>query len=188
MSLTEEQWKLVIDKYEKLMWHVSHRVGGDRILHDIDDSYQELCITCLEAISTFSKNSGKEFDKFFDTLEFHKYLKTCLWNKKNAQGAKIVKRAPLRNGQVSLDEVLLDERNHVSRDKGQSFKLDTEERFDENSREIYESLVDDSRMVKPSGSINLNRLSKHVKKPKTQIKHTLERMKQQLSHYEEESK
>ena len=79
--ISAEQWETVEKKYKKLMWHISHRIGQDAITNSIDDSYQELSIACLDAIRTFGKSTGKDFDEFFDTIPFDKYIKTCLWNK-----------------------------------------------------------------------------------------------------------
>jgi DNA-directed RNA polymerase specialized sigma subunit len=174
--ISAEQWETVEKKYKKLMWHIGHRIGQDAITNSIDDSYQELSIACLDAIRTFSKSTGQDFDTFFDTVAFDKYIKTCLWNKKNNQGMKIVKREPLRR-QMTIDENIFDEKVINPKECFEPFGL---ENFDENLQEIINAIQQDGKMIKPSGRINVNRMAEYTNKPKSQIKHSIERLQKQL--------
>ena len=70
---------------------------------DFDDSQQELSITALDAVDAYARKTGLEFDEFFSTREFDKYIKTCLWNKKNNLGNKIKKKYHIRS-YVSISE------------------------------------------------------------------------------------
>jgi|7_EtaG_2_1085326.scaffolds.fasta_scaffold42232_2 hypothetical protein len=174
--ISNEQWEKVEKKYKKLMWHISHRIGQDPITNDKADSYQELSITCLDAIRTFAKSTNTEFDDFFDTVAFDKYIKTCLWNKKNNQGMKIVKREPLRR-QITIEESLLTEKAINPKEAFEPFGL---ENFDANLQEIIDAIQQDGKMIKPSGRINVNRMATYTNKPKSQIKHSIERLQKQL--------
>ena len=174
--ISAEQWETVEKKYKKLMWHIGHRIGQDAITNSIDDSYQELSIACLDAIRTFGKSTGKDFDEFFDTIAFDKYIKTCLWNKKNNQGMKIVKREPLRR-QMTIDENIFDAKVINPKECFEPFGL---ENFNQDLQEIIDAIQQDGKMIKPSGRINVNRMAEYTKKPKSQIKHSIERLQKQL--------
>ena len=174
--ITDTQWEEVEEKYKRLMWHITHRIGGDPITNDKYDSYQELSMACLDAIRTFGKSTGKDFDEFFNTVAFDKYIKTCLWNKKNNQGMKIVKRAPLRK-QMRIEESIFSEKCIEPKECFEPFGLET---FDAPLQEVIDAIQEDGKMIKPSGRININRMASYTNKPKSQIKHTVERLQKQL--------
>ena len=88
--MNNTEWNTVTKKYGKLMYMIAHRVGGDAITNSVDDSFQELSISAMDAVSTFSRKTDKKFEEFFKTKEFDKYIKTCLWNRKNSLGIKIL--------------------------------------------------------------------------------------------------
>jgi len=95
--LTDSQWSQIHKKYKRLMYAVSHRIGGDKIANDFDDSQQELAITTMDAVDAYARKTGLTFDEFFSTRAFDKYIKTCLWNKKNNLGNKIKKKYHIRS-------------------------------------------------------------------------------------------
>ena len=65
------------------MFAISYRIGGDNICNSIEDSVQELSITAMDACQAYEKKTGETFDEYIETVNFNKYIKTCLWNRKN---------------------------------------------------------------------------------------------------------
>jgi len=182
MELTETQYKQILRKYEKLMYMISHRIGGDKITNDFDDSIQNLSMACLEAVSSYHKNTMLSFEEFFGTEGFDKYIKTCLWNKKNNVGAKITKRKPLRN-QVTLEEELIDEQfEHIDA----SSVIFSDIPLSEECREIVDTIGKNPKLIKPNGSINMNKLSREVNKPKAELDIYINQLRANLSDYHEE--
>tara|TARA_R110002012_G_scaffold313697_2_gene525492 strand:+ start:1035 stop:1586 length:552 start_codon:yes stop_codon:yes gene_type:complete len=181
-DLTEEQYKKILRKYEKLMFMIAHRIGGDSITNDFDDSIQNLSMACIEAVSAYQKNTELPFDEFFGTTGFDKYIKTCLWNKKNNCGAKITKRKPLRN-QVTIEEELIDaEFQHYD----VSSVLFEDINLSDECREIVDLIGRNPKLIKPNGSINLNKLSKEVNRPKAEVEIYIRQLKTNLSDYHEQ--
>tara|TARA_R100000742_G_C4269720_1_gene88278 strand:- start:256 stop:807 length:552 start_codon:yes stop_codon:yes gene_type:complete len=183
MTITDEQYKKILKKYENLMFTIAHRIGGDKITNDFDDSIQNLSMSCLEAVSAYQRNTNKTFEEFFDTTGFDKYIKTCLWNKKNNVGAKITKRKPLSKGLVSLDEELIDDQfEHLDT----SSVLFNDVPLSEECREIVDLIGRNPKLIKPNGSININKLAREINKPKQEIDIYVNQLKSSLSEYHEE--
>ena len=84
--ISNEEWEFVQKKYGSLIYMIAHRIGGDKITNDFDDSVQEIRMSAMDAIRTYKKKTDVPFDKFFITKDFDKYIKTCLWNRKNSNG------------------------------------------------------------------------------------------------------
>jgi hypothetical protein len=179
--ITDEEWKKIEGKYGKLFHHIGWMVGGDKVTNAHDDSYQEMCITAMEAVETFSRNVGKSFNDFFDTIEFDKYIKTCVWNKKNSLGAKITKKLPLKS--VTLDESIIQE---SAVEPCESFDLFGNENFPEEVAKVIKAFEKDSSFVKPNGKLNINKLGRLLGKPKNQVGVIIKRMKKELKDYENE--
>ena len=164
--LTDEQWSKIDKKYGNLMYKISHQISGDTAICSIDDNMQDIRLAAMEAVMGFEKqNDGAngKFDEFWGSRGFDRYIKTCLWTKKNNKGAKIVKRYPLTKGTVSTDKeeilniadpsldieipVLLEEFNQLLTD---------------DQQEVISLLVQDPTLVKPSGKINVKRVSEQL--------------------------
>ncbi len=89
--ITEEQWKLIDKKWDKLFRKISHQIKGDNKL-DPEDIYQDLKVQVYYIFSAYIRKTGREIDDFLKDPEFNKYFKTCLWNYKNNVGANVQKR------------------------------------------------------------------------------------------------
>lgn len=180
-NLSYEQWEWLEEKYGKLLHHIAYRIGLDPITHDHDDSYQELCIAMMDTVKMFDKTATVPFDEYKDTAHFDKYLKTVLWNRKNCLGQKIIRRAPLRK-QVTIDEKLLKDKvfNPV-----ESFEPFGNETLDNDMLSILQEVEQDAKIIKPSGEFNISRLCRNLNKSKSEIKHTLERLRYTLKSYDE---
>lgn len=194
MILTDDQWSKIHKKYKRLMYAVAHRIGGDKVAHDFDDSNQELAITAMDAVDAFSRKTGKSFDEFFDTVEFDKYIKTCLWNKKNNVGLKIKKKYEIRNC-VSLSG----NTDAFSTQTGPQYgsaSLEVEEgdvsyyddvELDSDAKEIVDCVLGDMKLIKPDGSLNISKIARITNKQKSEVRGTLDKMKFQLKDYHETS-
>lgn len=198
--ITTEQWERVEEKYKKLMYAISYRIGGDRLTNDIDDSYQEVSMSAMDAISTYSRKLDKPFEEFFDTKEFDKYIKTCMWNRKNANGNKIKKRGRLNNP-ISIheyEEIWYQEGTEgiaksntsgvVERIVSATSGMDASSIFfeadlSEESSKVIDLLLDDGKIIKPNGKINVNRLARELDKTKNEVKYTLKRLEKELGGY-----
>ena len=174
------------------MYTISHRIGGDKVAHDFDDSNQELALTAMDAVDAFSRKTGKDFDTFFSTVEFDKYIKTCLWNKKNNVGSKIKKKYEIRNC------VSLSGNTDAFSTKGgavygsQSLEVEPDDLsyyedvdLDSDSRAIVECVLGDMRLIKPDGSLNISKIARITNKQKSEVRCTLDKMKFQLKDYHE---
>ncbi len=192
--LTNDQWKKIQSKYKRLMYAISYRIGGDKVAHDFDDSQQDLAITAMDAVDAYARKTGKEFDEFFSTVEFDKYIKTCLWNKKNNTGNKIKKKYGVRNC-VSISE----NPEMFSTETGNTYgssSLEVEayslSAFDDApldtlSRRVVDAVADDMRIIKPDGSLNVSKLARILDTPKAEVRNAIDRLKFQLQDYNDES-
>lgn len=191
--MTDQQWDKILKKYKRLMYTIAHRIGGDKIANDFDDSQQELALTAMDAIAAYTKKTGKKFDEYFGTIAFDKYIKTCLWNKKNNLGNKIKKKYGIRNC-VSLSanpELFSTEEGDVYG----SSSLEVQETvlsacedvgLDSVEQEIVNCVLGDMRLIKPDGSFNISKLSRLTNKTKTEVRSAVDRMKHQLKDYNED--
>jgi len=191
--LTDSQWDRVTKKYQRLIYAVAHRIGGDRVANSFEDSTQELAITVLDAVDAYSRKTKTDFDEFFGTIPFDKYIKTCLWNKKNNLGNKIKKKYGIRNnvslsanpdafatqtGSTYASSALEEEEHLVS-------ALD-DVQLDTHATEIAEAVLGDMRIIKPDGSLNISKLSRLTNQSKTNVRRAISRMEQQLQDYDNE--
>jgi len=166
MTTSSEQWDLIIDQYEGLIWKIAHRISGDNATASLEDNYQDLCIAALAAITGFEKKVGKKFDEFFKQGElgklFNQYLKTCLWNYKNNKGARIVKRYNLTKYSIPLDAQT--ERNpkltfqcripHGKQVEDSIFVGDVKELLNAEQRGVLKALIENPKCVKECGKVN----------------------------------
>ena len=161
--LTHEQWTKIDAKYGRLMYKISHQISGDGAICSIDDNLQDLRIAAMEAVAGFEKqNAGAngKFDEFWGSKGFDQYIKTCLWTKKNNKGARITKQYPITKGTVSTDkeEVL----NIVDKSADPSFQVmldDFNINLSAEQKSVISMLVNDPKLIKPSGKVNVKRVS-----------------------------
>jgi len=105
ISLTAEDWLLFENKYKRLMHTISRQVSGDCITCDPEDNYSDLCVTAIGAINTYSKKMQIPFKSIIETVEFSKYIKSCLWNCKNKKGSTITKKIILYKNKANIEEI-----------------------------------------------------------------------------------
>ena len=103
--------RLISEKYDRLIWAIAHKISGDRATASLEDNYADLWLGVFEAIEGFTKQnnySNGPIETWVDTKPFDKYLKTCLWNKKNHKGKQIANKYEIHRDTVPthLEEVL----------------------------------------------------------------------------------
>jgi len=163
--LTNDQWTKIEDKYGRLMYKISHQISGDTAISSFDDNLQDIRMAAMDAVAGFEKqNEGAngKFDEFWGSKGFDQYIKTCMWTKKNNKGAKITKKASILKGTVSTEseEVLALECPSCG---------DPTDIFEEMSvglsatqESILNLVVRDSSLVKPSGKLNVQKISNQL--------------------------
>ena len=206
--ITDKEWEMVEEKYRGLIYMIAHRIGGDKITNDFDDSVQEISLSAMDAIRTYKKKTTDSFEVFFATKDFDKYIKTCLWNSKNSNGIKIQKKAHIRNT-ISLnqhEELFYADDDNCGDSKQQSspslsrtatkiveatsgldevFQSFSDVNMDSETRSIVSLVEEDGKMIKPNGMLNINRLARTLGKKKHQVKYIVERLETQLKDYNE---
>jgi hypothetical protein len=194
MMLNDDQWDKLHNKYKRLMYAVGHRIGGDKVGTDFDDSQQELSITAFDAVDAYARKTGLSFEEFFNTREFDKYIKTCLWNKKNNLGNKIKKKYHIRS-YVSISE----NPDQFATESGPTYASSSLEvdapsmsafddvTLDPLSKRITQLVQEDMRIIKPDGSLNISKLSRLLDTSKQEIRNAIARLQQQLQDYNNES-
>tara|TARA_R100001143_G_C3305857_1_gene107811 strand:- start:175 stop:666 length:492 start_codon:yes stop_codon:yes gene_type:complete len=103
ITVSDNDWVRYTDKYENLMWAISRRISGDRVIADLETNYADLCVAALDSIRGFHKKTGEDFSQMMDNILFDKYTKTVLWNYKNKKGNYLKKRYALNSSSVEFD-------------------------------------------------------------------------------------
>ena len=179
VKFTDGDWEWLEEKYGNLLHHIAYRIGGDKITNDHDDSYQELCIAILDSVEAFDGKKPLEFKKYKETTGFDKYLKTVLWNRKNNLGTKIKRRTPLRR-QFTINEQIVTEKAHMPQESATPFG---NEDLDADLITLIKEVGLDSKIIKPNGGLNINRLCRTTGRTKNQIQYAVERLKRGLADY-----
>ena len=148
------------------MYKISHKISGDTATASFDDNLQDLRLAACEAVLGFEKQNGGangKFDEFWGSKGFDRYIKTVLWTKKNNKGAKITKKSSILRGTVSTDneEALLVEASVVDIE-ATLFLEELTLSLDEEQSDAIKLLVNDPTYVKPSGKINVKKLSEDM--------------------------
>ena len=168
MTVNDEQWSLIHDKYSNLMWKISHNISGDAAISSPEDNYADLQMAALEAVAGFQKKTGRVFDDFWGEKLFDKYFKTCLWKLKNNKGGKIAKTYPSTKYTVDLvenAEVLgVQSDDHLSLEDNLFFQ-EIGYILSEQQRKILNVVAQDPSLIKPNGRINQSRLAQEVGLP-----------------------
>ena len=163
--LTNEQAVLVEEKYGRLIHKISNNISGDAAISSHNDNVQDLWIAVMEAVRGFSKKEQQEFEDFWGTRGFDKYLKTCLWNVKNSKGAKITKRYPITKSTVSLQqhaEVFALEDPQSGCAESNSFLEDFSDLLTNDERRAVQGLLDNPVNVMPCGRANVASLAREL--------------------------
>jgi hypothetical protein len=165
--ITEEQWNLIDQRYGKLLSKICHTISGDVAICSFDDNLQDLRIATIYAVQGFSKKENKDFDEFWDTVGFNKYMKTCLWNLKNKKGANISKKYNITKHTVDVTEygdVLICEDSSTSGADTSIFLEELQEKFTDEQQNVITLLCHNPAFLKRSGLVNVRKLSSELNK------------------------
>jgi len=163
--ITASQWELIDEKYGKLLTTICTKISGDVAISGFDDNLQDLRIAAMEAVEGFSRKEGKPFDEFWDTVGFNKYMKTCLWNLKNKKGGRISKRYNINKNTVDVteySEILVADSQDASSVSFDTFFEAEKHKFSEDQKRVINIAASNPDFVKPSGKINVRRLSQEL--------------------------
>ena len=164
--LNDDQWKLIDDQYGMLMKKICHKISGDNATANFDDNFQDLQMAALEAVMGYEKQNGGQngkFDDFWGAKGFDRYIKTCLWTKKNNKGAKITKKSSILKGTVSteMEEVL--QMEECTGDPDVAIALEEIAFYlTPIQQELISMVVQDPTLVKPNGKINVKKVSENL--------------------------
>jgi len=167
MTVNDEQWSKIDEKYCRLLWKISHNISGDDAIATPEDNYADLQVAALEAVAGFEKKTGRKFDEFWGEKLFDQYFKTCLWNFKNNKGARIAKRYHLYRDSVPLcnDNKLKEiEIRHEEAQQLENnvFFEDIGYILNKQQKDILNVLVQDPGLIKESGKVNIRKLAKEM--------------------------
>ena len=163
--ITGNQWELIDEKYGKLLTTICTKISGDVAISGFDDNLQDLRIAAMEAVEGFSRKEGIPFEDFWGTTGFNKYMKTCLWNLKNKKGGRISKRYNIHKNTVDIteyNEILVADSQDASSVSFDSFFESEKHKFSEEQKHVINLAAANPDFVKPSGRINVRRLSEEL--------------------------
>ena len=84
--------EIIEEKWSGLIWTIAYKISGDLATSSLEDNYQDLWLAAYEAIEGFTKQhnyTNGPVETWIRSSAFNKYIKTCLWNKKNHKGKQI---------------------------------------------------------------------------------------------------
>ena len=162
--LTSEQWEKIEQKYGNLMYKISHQISGDNgATSSFEDNLQDMRLAAMEAVIGFEKQhegANGKFDEFWGSKGFDRYIKTCLWTKKNNKGAKITKKSSILHGTVSTDHIEVLEVEECSADpEVVMFLEEISYLLTPIQKAIIDIVVKDPTLIKPSGKMNVKRIA-----------------------------
>lgn len=159
--ITNEQAEQIKVKYGRLISTIALNISGDELTASYDDNVQDLWMSVFEAIDGFKRqNSGVNgnFCDFWGSDGFDKYIKTCLWTKKNNKGGKITKNKGVRSV-VSIHD---DENFKDLPDKSKSSVNAPPVLFnilDDYEKQVIECILENEKSLKKNGKINIKVIS-----------------------------
>jgi hypothetical protein len=99
--------EIIRGKYEKLLWTIARKISGDNVAtSSLEDNFQDLWLAAFEAVEGFIRQndySNGPVEDWIETKAFDKYLKTCLWNRKNHRGKQIANKYEIHRDTVPTD-------------------------------------------------------------------------------------
>ena len=103
-------YDIIHGKYDKLLWSIATKISGDYAISSVEDNYQDLWVCVYEAIEGFSRQNGNAngpVETWIGSKDFGRYLKTCLWNKKNHKGKNIATRYNITRDVAPINDEIL---------------------------------------------------------------------------------
>lgn len=167
IKITEDQWAIYRERYEKLIWTIARKISGDEMTAGFDDNVADLTIAAMGSIDAYCRKENFTVDQAFEDPGFDKYTKTVLWNYKCKKGVPLTKRMPFRNKHVSIDAM-------SNTDDGQSFDIEDKQlstsssfvlddmfrNIDFDAQKIIKAIIEDPNVLSPDGALRLASLTK----------------------------
>lgn len=164
--LTNEHFNDIIARYDGLIHTVANNISGDIAISHHDDNVQELYLTIIQTVETFARlNDYESYDDFKDTPGWNKYIKTALWNNKNARGKKISKKYGITRDTVTVhgnEEVLQMADAAPECFETKMFLEELSLRLDEREMLVVRTILNNECYIKPNGKINRLSLSEDL--------------------------
>jgi len=182
-NISSSQFAEIKEKYGRLIYTIAHKIGGDSVVSSVEDSVQDIYCSALDACEAYGRKCGESFDEFFDTIDFDKYIKSAMWNKKNNQGALITKKYSVNNHMTINDEIL--ERDEVMYELSDASSLRFDVEFDDTEEELLKHILNDHKLIKPNGNLNYSKASRLMGVDKRELIPMMRKLQSKLKDYEE---
>lgn len=193
-TLTNEQFIALQDKYEKLIWKIASKIGGDRQANGVEDNFQEVSCAAVEATESFLKKNSLQFDEAIEQEGFDKYIKTVMWNRKNRIGAKLSKRFGITNT-TSIERHLMPEwmkpdKKMESADLEPASSIEVSSmfsdiEFNEVAQNILDYILNDPKAHhSASGKLNFIRMERKLGLTRRQLDSAMESLRIKLRDYD----
>lgn len=201
---TERIHKIISEKYDKLIWSIARKISGDIATSSLEDNYADLWLAAFEAVEGFTKQNdyaNGPVEDWIETKSFDKYLKTCLWNKKNHKGKQIANKYHIHRDTVPahLEEILnVSDTRFFSGDTcgylltghaGGIFPYESTWRnigvvlSDNESAVIGELLCDPSKYLTEEGKIKILPIQNQLSWPRKKVVDAVAGIKKKMTHY-----
>ena len=167
--LTELQYNELDDRYGKLLYKIAHWISGDVATATIEDNVQELWLSLLETINTFTRLNSDAYpagyEDFKDTAHWNKYIKTALWNNKNSRGKKITQKFNIQRDTVSTwnnEEVMEKEDYSFESVDFNLFLEDLPKLLSGDELRVVRLLVEEPHLINEQGEANKSALARRM--------------------------
>lgn len=185
MNITDQQFNDILSRYENLIHKVANNISGDIATSGHDDNVQELFLTVLQTVETFARlNDYSDYDEFKDTPGWNKYIKTALWNNKNARGKKISKKYGITRDTVPThgnEDVLQMTDSSPECFETQLYLEDLSTFLDFDEMTVVRTVLENACYIKPNGKINRLALSEDLRMTWSQVDRILNSLSEKLS-------
>lgn len=187
-QISNEQWNLYLQKYEKLMWTISRKISGDPMTASIEDNFSDLCIAALNSISAYERKTGQGFDEAFGTKLFDQYTKTVLWNYKAKKGVPLTNKMDFRNKHFSINMMDSDgeESSFDIEDTSSSMDLSSlclDDMFEEdgdNVRAVIKAIIEDPSVITSDGKLKSQAIVRSTKMSVHFVERAIDKIKYKL--------
>ena len=178
--------EIISEKYDKLIWSIARKISGDVATSSLEDNYQDLWLAAFEAVEGFTKQNdygNGPVEEWIETKPFDKYLKTCLWNKKNHKGKQISNKYEIHRDTVSthLEEVL-----NVSAPETLSFSeifVDMSiALLDKEKKVMAAILADPAQYLTEEGKIKILPIQAYLGWPRKKVVDSIAGIKKKMTH------
>ena len=189
MSIDPEidYYTYIENKYGKLMWSIATKISGDTAIASVEDNYQDLWITVHEAIEGFSKQdngSNGPVKKWLFSGDFGKYLKTCLWNRKNHKGKNISSRYAINRDTFPINDEILQipsSDDLTFSDMSSDFGVFVDSLSKAEAKVIACILSDPDKYLTVEGKVKIKRVQQHLGWTRLRTIREVDRIKKKMN-------